>query len=253
MRSLGDLKQFLGIRIIYDRSARKIQLCQDLYIEKIAAKFNLEYSAFPKTLLLIVELQLYKEIAIPSQVYIYQQRVGLLNFAAVTTRLDISKVVSKLSEFLRNLSLTHLSYADRVISYLYRTRIQAIKYSRAIRDALIFFRASNAAFADNIETRYSSYRYLFQLYNGVIDWKASKQTFVVTSTTQAELRAVSAAGKEIIQQDRLFKAIGFNTRYDLKLLCDNQQIVRLLKKEILKLNTKLCYVDIHQCWLRQEV
>jgi hypothetical protein len=31
------------------------------------------------------------------------------------------------------------------------------------------------------------------------------------------------------------------------------QIIRLLKKEAPKLNTKLKHVDIHQNWLRQEV
>lgn len=35
--------------------------------------------------------------------------------------------------------------------------------------------------------------------------------------------------------------------------CDNQQTLRLLQKEDPKLATKLKHVDIHQCWLRQEV
>jgi Reverse transcriptase (RNA-dependent DNA polymerase) len=41
MRALEDLKWFLGIRILRNRSERKIWLCQDSYLCKIAAKFGL--------------------------------------------------------------------------------------------------------------------------------------------------------------------------------------------------------------------
>jgi len=36
IRALGDLQWFLGIRIVRDRPSRKLWLCQDSYIEKIA-------------------------------------------------------------------------------------------------------------------------------------------------------------------------------------------------------------------------
>ena len=50
MRSLGDLKWFLGIRVVRDRSARKLWLCQDSYIKKIATKFNLDVNSYyPRT------------------------------------------------------------------------------------------------------------------------------------------------------------------------------------------------------------
>ena len=41
MKDCGELTQFIGIRIICDRSKRKTWLNQAAYIEKIAAKFNL--------------------------------------------------------------------------------------------------------------------------------------------------------------------------------------------------------------------
>jgi hypothetical protein len=41
MEDLGDLRWFLGIRIIRDRPARKLWLCQDSYIEKITNRFNI--------------------------------------------------------------------------------------------------------------------------------------------------------------------------------------------------------------------
>ena len=38
---MGEATQFLGIRIIRNRQERKLWICQDSYIEKIAHKFHL--------------------------------------------------------------------------------------------------------------------------------------------------------------------------------------------------------------------
>jgi hypothetical protein len=43
-KDLGDLKWFLGVRIIRDRPSRKLWLCQDAYISKIASRFHLTQS-----------------------------------------------------------------------------------------------------------------------------------------------------------------------------------------------------------------
>ena len=51
-KDLKDLKWFLGIRVIRDRQNRKLWLCQDAYIERIASRFHLNpgKSATPMTL-----------------------------------------------------------------------------------------------------------------------------------------------------------------------------------------------------------
>ncbi len=41
MKHIGELSQFIGIRITRDRQSRKTWLSQGAYIEKIATKFNL--------------------------------------------------------------------------------------------------------------------------------------------------------------------------------------------------------------------
>ena len=40
MKDLGELKWFLGIRVLRDRAARKLWLCQDSYIEKIVNQYG---------------------------------------------------------------------------------------------------------------------------------------------------------------------------------------------------------------------
>jgi hypothetical protein len=51
----------------------------------------------------------------------------------------------------------------------------------------------------------------------------------------------------------LFKALQFNLDGDTFIYCDNKQTIRLFTIETPKLETKLKYVDIYSCWLRQEV
>src|SRR5438034_11286539 len=113
------------------------------------------------------------------------------------TRPDLAKTVLKLSEFLQNPSPCHHAAADQVISYLYRMKSLAIEFSADIDEADIFACASDATFADDKETRHSSEDYLFKLFDDIIEWHATKQQAVTTSSTKAELLAVTQAVKKL--------------------------------------------------------
>jgi len=149
----------------------------------------------------------------------------------------------------------HLAAADQTISYLYRTRTYAIEYSAPTPGdgQQIFFCASDAAYADDPETRKSTGGFLYKLFGGPADWHSMKQKTVTTSSTEAELLALSYATKETIWWQRFFKNIEFDPGHELTVHCDNLQTIRLLTKENQKLSTKLRHIDIHQHWLRQEV
>ena len=45
------------------------------------------------------------------------------------------------------------------------------------------------------------------LFGGAIDWRANKQNMIITSSTEAELLALSQTAKEAIFMGRLFKAL----------------------------------------------
>jgi hypothetical protein len=193
--------------------------------------------------------------ATDQQIYLYQQRIGSINFAAVITRPDIARTASKLAEFLKNPSPKHIAAADQTISYLNGTKTLAIQYSGMQDDSLnkVFLCASDAAFADDKTTRKSTEGYLSSLYGGPIDWHSTKQKTVTTSSTEAELLALSHAAKEVIWLKNFFKGIQFDPGHETFIYCDNRQTIRLMDEDEPKLNTKLRHVDIHQHWLRQEV
>jgi hypothetical protein len=138
--------------------------------------------------------------------YAYQQRVKSTEFASAIIKSNITHSVFKLSQFLKNPSIKHFEAADRVIAYLLNTRTLAIKYS-VRHEGEIFLTASDAAFADDPNTRKSSDGYLFQLYEGPIDWRAAKQHTITTSSTEAELLSLSSTAKEFIWWTRFFSNI----------------------------------------------
>ena len=267
LRQMDEANWFLGIRIIRDRNTRRLWLCQDSYIDKVCARFNIgeKTKGLAFTPLVADHLDPYDGEATVAERQGYQSRVGSINFAAVVTRPDIAKACSILSQHLHNPGPLHLRAADRVIAYLQRTKFLAIEYCGLIDqsefkvypakwiEAYPFECYSDAAFADNID-RKSSDGYLFLLYGGAIDWKASKQSTVTTSSTEAELLALSRTAKELIAWRRFFNEISFSIDGGIKLIqSDNTQTIRLLTREEPLLTTKLRHVDIHQHWLRQEV
>src|SRR5271156_4827021 len=85
MRDLGELSWFLGIRVIRDRTQGKVWLCQDSYIKKIAATFDLTDRKPPATPLAMEELIPNTEQATAQEIYLYQRKVGSLPYATTIT------------------------------------------------------------------------------------------------------------------------------------------------------------------------
>ena len=258
LRTLGEISWFLGIRVIRDRPACKLYLLQDTYIEKIAQKFSLAGSHKSFTTPLPTEdLTAYLTEgyqASPGEVKGYAQKTGSINYAATFTRPDCSRAASYLARFATNPHPKHQVSADRVIGYLHRTKNLAIAYGPLQNPETTRFKASSdAAFADDPPTRRSSSGYTFSLFCGLIDWAATLQRAVTTSTTEAELHALSTAAKMALWWQRLFVAIEFDPNEPLQLQCDNQQTIRLLKAETPRLATKLRHVDVLNHWLREKV
>jgi hypothetical protein len=113
--------------------------------------------------------------------------------------------------------------------------------------------ASDAAFADDELIRKNSDDYLFKLYDDSIDWRAVKQVTMTTFNIETKLLTLSRIAKKTIWWRRFFESIQYDSMKKLYIRCDNRQILRVLKKEMLKLDTKLKHVDIHRHWLRQEI
>lgn len=254
MKDCGELTQFIGIRIVRDRQQRKTWLNQSAYIEKIAAKFNLLGRKPPKTPLIINHNldPIASDQINPSTVKLYQKKCGSTLFPAVWTRPDTAFANQLLAKSLTRCDEKHLAAVDHLISYLYGTKDLAICFGGSQSDSQIFTASSDASFADNPD-RKSSEGFIFCLFGGPIEWKSRKQKTITTSTTEAELLAISHAAKQLYWIKRLFSFIEFDIDQPETLNCDNKQTVDLLNREKSVFQTKLRHVDINQLWIRQEV
>ena len=85
----------------------------------------------------------------------------------------------------------------------------------------IFLTYSDAAFADDQNTRYSSNGYAIKLFGGMIHFKATKQNTVTTASTKAELLALTLIAKEYMWWILFFKALGFELNAKTTIICDN--------------------------------
>jgi hypothetical protein len=251
LREIGQLKWFLGIRVLRDRIHHKLWLCQDSYITKIAKTFNLQYRK-ARTPMSTNLLMPYKDQSTKHDTHRYQRKVGSIAYLASTTRPDCSRALQKLSEFLQNPSPDHEAAADQCIAYAYTTRFYALEYSSSDIQP-IFQVASDASFADDNERRWSTEGGIFKLFGGCIDWFCTLQRTVTTSSTEAELLALSHICAWLFWWRRVFEQLELDLDSESTVHCDNLQTVRLMMKDTPKLVTKLKHIDIHQHWLRQEV
>ncbi|KAF5203380.1 Reverse transcriptase family protein, partial [Thalictrum thalictroides] len=252
-RLLGELEWFLGVKISRDRAGKKLWLSQEAYIEKICHDFNiLEPERRINTPMITDKLPKSENPANNDEIKIYQRKVGSLIYAAGVTRPDISRTVSHLAEFMTNPSPSHQEATDRCFFYLLKTKKLCIEYSGSNSTKRILHCSADASFG-NTGDRRSVQGFVFKLFGGPIHLNSSKQHTVTTSSTEAELLALSHATKELIWMQRVLLGIRLDTDQEVEIFNDNIQTLRLLTKEDPLLQTKLKHVDIYQHWLRERV
>lgn len=223
----GDpLHWFLGIEVTRDRAKKKIWLSQAAYAQKIARligqgthKGSQRKNTRFTTPMTNEELLPAEEHASKSEITAYQRKIRSILYLAVMTRPDIAFAASRLARFNQNPSQKHHRAADRVLQYILDTCFLSLEYDGNNKS---FEVASDASFADNSLDRKSSQAYALRLAGGLIGWRANKQDTVTTSTTEAELLALSQAAREAIFVSRLLSAL--NTTIPsggITIQCDN--------------------------------
>jgi hypothetical protein len=131
IRSLGELRWFLGIRVLRNKPNKRIYLVQDSFINKVASKFEIESYSNRGTGAPLAKdyLEASTEPQNDCRTSMYQQLVGLLAYISVFTRPDVARARSVLARHLQNPGQKHLSAAYQVWRYLIRTKYLAISAS----------------------------------------------------------------------------------------------------------------------------
>ena len=233
-----DLSFLLGINI--DITESSVNLSQVRYIESMLKRYDL-LEAKPYATPLTAHEPLSTATPSPSteehdymQHVPYRSIIGSLNYASVSTRLDISHAVSRLSSFLMNPARAHWEAAKHILRYLSGTKNHGLRFPIKPTDmsqALTLYGYVDASYASDQDDTKSYTGYVFLLNDTPIVWTSKRQTYTTTSSTEAEIAALYEACREAIALRNLLAELRFTQTSATKIYCDNKQAILFAKDD----------------------
>jgi hypothetical protein len=260
---LGESKFMLGMRIRRDRSARTITLDQELYVTKALEKFGLDQCKPKPT----PGASSHDDQADssdsskdePTDLKLFQEKVGTLLYAAISTRPDISFAVNKLTQRMQSPTVRDAKACDRVFRYLAGTKTHGLLFGRQRSNMASLSSVAVSAYADSDwasdrEDRKSITGWIAMVNGDPVSWASKKQKVVSQSSTEAELYAEAAAINETKWLNGLLQEIGLiqaRTSAAPVIYGDNQSTQALSKNGIKSERTK--HVAIKYAFIHDEV
>jgi hypothetical protein len=264
IKDLGNAKFILGIRIIRDRSKKILKLDQSAYIDKILNKFDMKGftqspASRPGTDVMNLKFEPNESILTEHLINRYQQMVGSLNYAAISTRPDLSHAVSICARYASKPQSKHMDAVNQIYSYLSGTINKSLimsgnhsyyqnnnynnnnKYST---DEIELNAYADSDHGGDPEERKSTTGYLVQLNNScLISWYSKKQTSVARSSCEAEIIAYGECIKQLQWLRNFLQEIKINytnksNSKPIKLFCDNSSSIIIGHKDLSDSKTK---------------
>ena len=164
-RDLGDVKEFLCMRITHTRTGITIDQCD--YLEKVLTRFQLT-NAKPAITPLPTnwEPKANTGTAMAAEITRYQSIIGSLLYLMIGTCPNIAFAVTHLLQFSTNPTKDHYKAAQHVCCYLDGTHDYKLVYTHEEDKGLVTYTDSDWA-ADKIRRR-SITGYFFKLANSII-------------------------------------------------------------------------------------
>lgn len=262
----SPVNYFLGIQI-YDLSEEQdgfdgYALSQSKYIADVLEEFHMDDCRPVSTPIDKLQSKRTNDDAIFDQ-KTYQKAVGSLMYLMLGTRPDIAFAISHLAQFCSDPAEKHWIAIKRVFRYLKGTAHHCLYLSPS----------RQAKFCDKINSTIHGYTdadwgasfdrksvggYEFYFNGCLVSWSSRKQTFVATSTMEAEYMAAANATKEAIWIANLTHKLNAKAHLNVisenrpvKLLCDNQAAIRVSKNPEDHKRSK--HIDLSFHFLRQRV
>jgi Reverse transcriptase (RNA-dependent DNA polymerase) len=211
-KDLGDSKWMLGMLLTRNRAAKTIQLTQELYITKSLERYGLSECRSARTPMASSNAlqDLADGAGDPIPELLYQEKIGVLLYAAISTRPDIAFVVGKLAQYVKAPLQRHMHAADRVFRYLSGTRTFGLTFGGPSRSstAVTISAMSDADWASDKTDRKSVSGWIAYINGDAVSWQSKKQSAVALSTMESELYAECAATQELQWLRGFMKEIG---------------------------------------------
>ena len=250
MKDLGPLNWFLGIKVI--RTANSVAINQEDFICKILEKFGME-NCKPKSLLSDVNVTKFDEEESPvlENPTIFREIIGSLIYVMSCTRPDLAYIVTKLSQFMSNPKVSHLSYAKTVLRYLKSTKDHQLSFHKSEEPLKLIGYTDSDWGGSSDRKSISGYCYKLNEQSALISWKSKKQSVVALSSCEAEYMALVQAVQEGKFLSRILADLTVSDPVSFNLFVDNQGAIMLAKNPVHRQRSK--HIDIKYHFIRHEV
>ena len=261
---LGPASLYLGIRIVRDRSKRKLWLSQKPFITDLLSTWNMTecHTASVPLRTKLHQLRPPPENAlheIPDHILTqkYQSLVGSLIYLAVCTRPDISYVACSLGQYNTNPTRAHMIAAKGVLRYLAGTVDYALEYGGGNLEEPVHGLAKGACglsdsdWATDEMDRKSISGYCFYFLGSLVSWSAVKQRTIALSSTEAEYYAIAHGMKEGLWMRLFLASLDFPLPKPFPLICDNQGACCLSDSAAFSSRSK--HIDVRYHFIRDHV
>jgi hypothetical protein len=250
IKKLGEIRQLLGMEITR-HSDGSIFLSQTQYITKILERFQM-HNSNPVTTPMDSHVKLTKtpdSENYPEIKRVYQNMVGSLMYAAISTRPDISFAVQTLSQFNLNPGPVHLTALKRVFRYLRGTASLGITYHVNQPTAIELF--SDADWGNSTDDRRSITGYLSTYAGGVVTWNSKKQPTTALSSMEAEYMALASAVREALWLRSIIQELQFSLPSPTHISVDNQGTISFAENSGFHARSK--HIDIRYHFIREKL
>jgi len=243
----GPVSEFLQLKITHDRPHKTFLIHQPGYTQDLFELFDMK-DCTPCSLPMQSNLQLTPNPnqATKEDIDLMRSLVVKLLHLSLYTRPDISFAVNKLGRFQANPSSEHIACAKRIIRYLKGTPNHGLLITGGGLQLNAFSDADHAA----DQSRKSTSGNILMLGQSTIYWHTKLQSVVATSSTEAELIAMTSMTKEVIWTTRLLNSLNI-PQSTTPIHIDNTQSLKIVNGERTSQRTK--HLDVEYMFIRQHL
>ena len=237
----GQVHHYLGMEVIYNRSAGILSLVQTAYLQRVLLRFGCKAGGKFQSTPSDPQVDLnsdddgeYDGNNPPFKNL--REVVGSLIYASMNTRPDIAYAVSALASHVTKPTKKHHKAAMRILKYLGGSLDWGISYSRArTGDPWRLCAPSDADYAQDTRTRRSRSGRVIMMCGGPIIWGSSLQSTIALSSTESEYSALVHLGQEICYALGIFEVLGIRpsgaldskTSEPVDVYCDNTSTINI--------------------------
>ena len=245
-RDLGQVSEYLGMKIVRDRRNQLLTIDQIDYAMKVVKRFGQENAKPARTPLPAGYVPKPNDgTATSEQRSYYQSIIGSLLYLTLGTRPDIAYAVIMMSQFMVNPSEEHIQKALYIVKYVATNPNGKIIYNGKQKEGFVAY--SDADWAGDQISRKSVTGYIIKLAGGPVSWVSRKQKTVALSSTEAEYMSLSDTSRQIIWIESLFQEIGMFLK-NIQLGVDNQGAIFLASNPAQEHRSK--HIDIRYHYVR---